>query len=83
MWRYPMMTHSFNSIWLQIVACQGQRFRTVKGFPFTYEVKGQVLRVSRAKQNLPRSEFEKAYKLMPLTGPGQINRIVPGLHMCM
>jgi hypothetical protein len=72
------MTPSFNSIWLRIVACQGQQFRTVKGFPFTYEVKGQVLRVSRAKQNLPRSEFEKAYNLLPLKGPGEINNITRG-----
>ena len=72
------MVPSFSSMWVRIVACQGQTFRTVRGLPFTYEVNGQILRVSRAKQNLPRTEFEKAYKLLPLNGPGKINSIVRG-----
>src|SRR5271167_1487264 len=73
-----MADHSFDPIWRRIVSCTGQEFKTVSGLPFTYEVNGRVLRVSRANQDLPRSEFEKPYKLMPLTGPGQINRIVRG-----
>ena len=73
-----MGTLSFSSIWQRIVTCQGQQFRTVTGLSFTYEVKGQILRVSRASQNLPRSEFEKAYSLMPIKGPGEISNLVRG-----
>lgn len=72
------MVPSFNSMWVRIVAFQGQTLRTVKGLPFIYEVKGQFIRVSPAKQNLSRTEFEKAYKLLPLNGPGEINSIVRG-----
>lgn len=73
-----MAMESFNLIWQRIIACQGQQFKTVKGLPFTYKVKGHVVSVSRTKQNLPRSDFAKAYALMPLTGPGQINSTVRG-----
>ncbi len=73
-----MGTQTFNVVWQRIAACQGQQFRTVRGLPFIYEVNGQVVRGDRAKQNLPRSEFAKAYSLMPLKGPGEINDDVRG-----
>jgi hypothetical protein len=72
------MSRNFGPVWQRTVGSAGQGFKTVKGLPFTYEVNGQVVRVSRADQNLSRSEFEKAYNLMPLRRPGQINRIVRG-----
>lgn len=73
-----MLNPPFNSVWLQIVKYAGQQFRTATGLPFTYAVKGQVLRPSRTHYNLTRSELAKAYALMPLKGPGQINSIVRG-----
>lgn len=73
-----MAKSGFQPVWQRIVSCAGLQFRTITGLAFTYTVKGQVLRPSRTRYNLPRSEFEKAYNLMPLTGPGQINRIVRG-----
>ena len=73
-----MASQSFDPIWRRIVSCAGQEFKTVTGLEFNYTVEGQVLHPSRTRYNLPRSEFEKAYNLMPLTGPGQINRIVRG-----
>lgn len=68
----------FGAVWKQIAKCAGQQFKTVRGLPFTYSVKGQVLRVNRTRYNLPSSEFAKAYALMPLKGPGQIKSVVRG-----
>jgi hypothetical protein len=73
-----MSKPSFGPIWRQIVICAGQEFKTVSGLPFTYAARGQVLRVNQTRYNLPRSEFERAYALAPLKGPGQISSIIWG-----
>jgi hypothetical protein len=69
---------SFDVVWSRIVSLAGQAFHTKSGLPFTYGVDGSILTTSRANQNLPRSEFEKAYLLAPLDGPGEISNLVRG-----
>ena len=64
-----------DAVWERIVAHQGQVFRQMRGKEFTYSVKGNVLRPSATNRNIPRSDFEKALDLMPLHGPGEINRL--------
>ena len=68
----------FEAVWRRIRACVGQEFHTVRGLPFTYLLSGDYLQPSRTKVELPKSHFEKAYGLMPLGGPGEINRLVMG-----
>ncbi|WP_204045338.1 hypothetical protein [Acrocarpospora phusangensis] len=59
-------------VWARILTYAGQEFRTVTGLPFTYEVPGNYLRVSRTNRNLSRANFEKAIELMPAEGPGEL-----------
>ena len=48
------------------------------GLNFDYRVSGNVVTSSRAKQMISKSDFERAYSLVPLDGPGQINKEVRG-----
>jgi len=59
-------------VWERIRRHAGQEFRTVTGLPFTYEAPGNYLRVDRTVRNLSRSNFEKALRLMPANGPGEL-----------
>lgn len=68
----------FEAVWRGIRAATGQEFHTVRGLPFTYTLSGDHLRPSRTNVKLPKSHFKKAYGLMPLGGPGEINRLVMG-----
>lgn len=73
-----MSKPSFSQIWSRIVASAGQTFKTKTNLPFTYEVKGDSIFPSRTQYRISRSEFEKAYQLVPLAGPGKINAVVRG-----
>lgn len=64
--------HDIEQVWTRIKAHAGQEFRTVTGLPFTYQVPGNYLRVSRTNRNLSRTNFAKALELMPAAGPGQL-----------
>jgi hypothetical protein len=68
----------FDQIWQRIVAVAGQQFKTASGLLFTFDVKGNVLRPSRTKYNLPRSDFEKASQLLPFTTRSKLNRAIRG-----
>jgi hypothetical protein len=73
-----MIKQTFDPIWRRIVRCEGQHFKTVTGLPFTYSIHGQTLRPSRARYNLPRSGFEKAWELLPKANRSQLNRAAHG-----
>ena len=68
----------FTEIWKRIIACEGEEFRTVTNLPFTYEVRGDYLRPSRTEYNISKSDVAKAYSLVPLSGPGEISKLVRG-----
>jgi hypothetical protein len=68
----------FTEIWKRIIACEGEEFRTITNLPFTYEVRGDYLRPSRTEYNISKSEVAKAYSLVPLSGPGDISKLVRG-----
>jgi hypothetical protein len=59
-------------VWDRIERRAGEEFSTVNGLPFTYEVPGRYLRVSRTIRSLSRTNFEKALAFMPADGPGQL-----------
>jgi len=73
-----MSKPAFDIVWSRIVNCAGQSFQTIQGVEFTYDVDGNILRTDRTNYNLPRSQFDKAYQVVPIDGPGQINRMVRG-----
>ncbi|MET9019902.1 DUF262 domain-containing protein [Actinopolymorpha sp. NPDC004070] len=68
----------FDRLWARIEACAGQEFHTTTGLPFVYRVEGSHLTPDRTGYSIHVSQFRKAYDLMPLTGPGQINSLVRG-----
>lgn len=67
---------TINTVWDRIRRHAGSEFRTVNGLPFTYEVPGQYLRVTRDGQeinrSLSRTNFERALEVMPAVGPGAL-----------
>jgi hypothetical protein len=64
------------ALWERIRQHAGERFMTKTGKPFTYEVPGNFLRVSRGgdevNRSLFRTNFCKAARLMPTDGPAAI-----------
>ena len=69
---------SFDSVWARIGQAAGQEFRTVTGKAFSFTIVGNAVKPDHTNRLLPRSDFEKAYSLAPLRGPGQINLLVQG-----
>jgi len=69
---------TFDAVWQRIVDAAGQQFKTASGLPFTFNVKGNVLRSSRTKYTLSRSQFEKAWELLPSATRGELNKLVRG-----
>jgi hypothetical protein len=65
-------------LWKRIIACEGDEFRTVTNLPFTYEVRGDYLCPSRTEYNISKSDVAKSYSLVPLSGPGEISKLVRG-----
>lgn len=53
---------SLDNLWNCIEEHQGKNFRTKKGLPFTYIVKGGELFTDRRERSITRSTFEKAYE---------------------
>lgn len=68
----------FEEIWNRIVALAGQTFYTKTGLEFSYEICGNTFSPSRTKYRIAKSDFEKAYQLVPIDGPGAIRNIVRG-----
>ncbi|MGW5365981.1 hypothetical protein [Actinopolymorpha pittospori] len=62
------------TIWERIQQHAGAEFRTVTGLPFSYQVPGQYLRVTRGASDvnrfLSRTNFERALEMMPAPSPG-------------
>lgn len=55
----------FEEVWQNNQAHDGQQFHTVTGLPFTYQAREGYVRVSRARQNIGRADFQRAYALNP------------------
>lgn len=68
----------FDLVWERIVKFQGEEFRTKTGKKFTYSIKAKGLTPSRTDYYLAKINFQKAYRLLPLDGPGKISSIVRG-----
>ncbi len=71
----------FEEIWRRIVEHQGQTLRTVTGLEFTYRVRGSTFYPSRTEYAIQRTDFETAYQMVPLKGPGSISKLSEDRHM--
>ena len=68
----------FSRIWCNILACEGEEFKTKTGLPFKYEVVNNSVIPDRTGYPLAKSNFEKAAAIPDLQVPGQINYLVRG-----
>lgn len=62
-------------LWQKITASQGMVFRTAKGLPFTYTIKGNEIFFSRKEKSITRATVNKAYHRMKdetITGSKQL-----------
>jgi hypothetical protein len=55
-----------DEVWSRIEAHAGETFCQIRGGKFTYVVEGGHIYISRTKQRIPKSNFEKALALVPL-----------------
>ncbi|HEY3261233.1 MAG TPA: hypothetical protein VGJ95_13350 [Pseudonocardiaceae bacterium] len=69
---------AFETAWERINAFAGQQFRTKTGIVFTYTIEGTNVVPDRTRYPLHKSQFRLAFDRMPLSGPGEINRLVRG-----
>lgn len=58
---------TIDEVWRRICRCEGETFHQKLGGEFTYSVVSGALIPSRTPQQIPRSEFAKALKLVPLS----------------
>lgn len=68
----------FNEVWNRIIQNEGATFKTKTGIEFKYEICKDGLITSRTTYKLSKSDFKKAFDILPLDGPGKINDIVRG-----
>jgi hypothetical protein len=72
------MNEPFDIIWSRIIEHQGDVFYTVSRLEFVYRVQGKVVKTNRTNYNISKSDFLKAHKMIPMTGPGAISNLVRG-----
>ncbi len=69
----------FDNVWLRINNHEGETFHTKASLKFHYKIEGEGFVSSRApSQRISQNDFEKAYELVPIDGPGKINNLVRG-----
>lgn len=68
----------FEEIWIRIVNHEGETFHTITGLEFTYKIDGEGFYPSRTHYRISKTDFRKAYQMVPIDGPGMINEIVRG-----
>ncbi len=68
----------FYEVWRRIVAYAGESFKTKRQLVFTYEVEGEFFYPSRTDYQISKTNFETAFKMVPLEGPGPLSNLVRG-----
>ena len=67
----------FEATWERVVRNAGEFFKTGEGTWFTYKVDGEHLLPSHSELRIPRSDFQKAFPLLPVH-PAKLNKFVSG-----
>ncbi len=57
---------TFSTIWRRIRHHEGDTFTQIRGGKFTYAIAQETVIPDRTNQNIPRSQFEEACRLLPL-----------------
>ncbi|MCT4607514.1 MAG: hypothetical protein N4A64_15670 [Marinisporobacter sp.] len=73
-----MYKKSFEEVWTLICKHSGGIFKTKKSKEFTYTIQKEYVIPSRKNYKIDKKDFEKAYRMMPLDGPGVINDVIRG-----
>lgn len=68
----------FEVIWSRIVAHAGDTFHTKRGLSLTYAVDSTGFYPSRTEYRISKADFDSAYQLVPMDGPGRISDLVRG-----
>lgn len=66
-------TSGFAVVWSAIEHNAGQTFRQARGQAFTYAVRGNAIVPSTTPARIARSQFEQAWRRMPVAGPGELS----------
>ncbi len=64
----------FSEVWKSITALEGSEFQQVRGQKFIYAVSGDYIVPNTTNIRIPKSNFEKAWKQMPVSGPGALHK---------
>jgi len=67
-----------DTVWGRIKTFQGQMFETKPGKQFTFEISGNTFIPRCTNYNISKRDSEKVLNLVPLEGPGKINKLVRG-----
>lgn len=70
--------NNFEAIWNNIIKHEGEEFQTKTKLPFTYKIVNGAVVPNRTNFPLSKANFEMTMAYMPLSGPGQISRVVYG-----
>ncbi|MEK4343177.1 hypothetical protein [Brevibacillus sp. FSL L8-0710] len=62
-------------VWDRIKDSEGQIFRQLRGGEFTYEVKGNVIVLSRTNRSVSKSTFQEALKYVPLENTVPVQKL--------
>ncbi len=68
----------FDAVWSRIREHKGERFKTATGLPFQYKMQGDSVLTDRTEYPLHRSNFEKAFLMGAMSGPGAYGDEVRG-----
>ena len=65
-----------NKAWENIIKHEGEIFHTVSNLEFTYQMNlnSNGFITNRGKITLTQKNFEKAFSLMPVKGPGELGQ---------
>jgi hypothetical protein len=64
-----------DAVWQRICRNEGETFHQKRGGEFTYSVISGALVPNRTNQQIPRSQFADALKLVPLFGTKSIHHL--------
>ncbi|RII28718.1 MAG: hypothetical protein CXR31_02225 [Geobacter sp.] len=73
-----MKADPFEPVWDRIQQHVGHECKTKTGLLFTYKIEKDNLIPSRARWNIPKKDFRKAYDYGPISSPGKIRNEVNG-----
>jgi len=68
------------NFWIMNVSdpSHGMNIYTIKGLRFKYTIENDCFYPNRTNYRISKSDFKKAYDLVPIDGPGKINSLVRG-----